>query len=218
MQAVSKGPNIDKSAFLIVDMQNDFLHRDGNFSHIAREHPEAQIDLPFLIGTIPNVKRLADAFRAAGRPVVYLAHVLKPDYSDAAFPYWRVGIEPASGNLTHCVEGTWGAQIIDELKPQEGEHLVVKKGFGGFSNTPLDTVLRNMGVTTCVVSGVTTCVCVSTTVRGGVEYNYPIILVSDAVAEVDQATHEAELKTMARIFADVKTTDEVVRMLDTIRS
>jgi ureidoacrylate peracid hydrolase len=164
------------------------------------------------------VKRLADAFRAAGRPVVYLAHVLKPDYSDASFPYWRVGIEPGIGNRTHCVEGTWGAQIIDDLKPQEGEHLVVKKGFGGFSNTPLDTVLRNMGVTTCVVSGVSTCVCVSTTVRGGVEYNYRMILVSDAVAEVDQATHEAELKTMARVFADVKTTDEVIRMLDSFRS
>jgi ureidoacrylate peracid hydrolase len=217
MQAVT-GPNIDKSAFLIVDMQNDFLHRDESFSHFARDHPEAKIDMPFLIGTIPNVKRLADAFRAAGRPVVYLAHVLKPDYSDAAFPYWRLGMEPASGNRTHCVEGTWGAQIIDDLKSQEGEHLVVKKGFGGFSNTPLDTVLRNMGVTTCVVSGVSTCVCVSTTVRGGVEYNYRMILVSDAVAEVDQATHEAELKTMARVFADVKTTDEVIRMLDSFRS
>lgn len=218
MQAVSKGPDIDRSALLIVDMQNDFLHRDGSFSHIAREHPEANIDMRFLVGTIPNVKGLADAFRAAGRPVVYLAHVLKTDYSDAAFPYWRVGIEPASGNRAHCVEGTWGAQIIDELKPQEGEHLVVKKGFGGFSNTPLDTVLRNLGVTTCVVSGVTTCVCMSTTVRGGVEYNYRMILVSDAVAEVDQVTHETELGTMARIFADVKTTDEVIGILAAIRS
>ena len=54
--------------------------------------------------------------------------MLKPDYSDAAFPYWRVGIEPASGNRSHCVEGTWGVQIIDDLAPQEGEHLVVKKG------------------------------------------------------------------------------------------
>jgi nicotinamidase-related amidase len=218
MKTASISPDIGKSALIIVDMQNDFLHRDGNFSHIAREHPEFEIDMPFLIDTIPNVKRLADAFRAAGRPVVYLAHVLKPDYSDAAFPYWRVGIEPTSGNRTHCVEGTWGAQIIDDLKPQEGDHLIVKKGFGGFSNTPLDTVLRNMGVTTCVVSGVTTCVCVSTTIRGGVEYNYRIILVGDAVAEVDRVTHEAELKTMARIFADVKTTDEVTGMLDSIRS
>ena len=213
MVTASTGPDIRKSALIIADMQNDFLHRDGSFSHIAREHPEAKIDMPFLIGTIPHVKSLADAFRAAGRPVVYLAHVLKHDYSDAAFPYWRVGIEPASDNRTHCVEGTWGAQIIDDLKPQDGEHLVVKKGFGGFSNTPLDTVLRNMGVTTCVVSGVTTCVCVSTTVRGGVEYNYKMILVSDAVAEVDRITHEAELQTMARIFADVKTTDEVIGML-----
>jgi len=218
METGSIGPDIGKSALIIVDMQNDFLHRDGDFSHIAREHPEAQIDLPFLIGTIPNVKRLADAFRAAGRPVVYLALVLKPDYSDAAFPYWRVGIEPGSGNRTHCVEGTWGAQIIDDLKPQEGEHLVVKRGFGGFSNAPLDTVLRNLGVTTCVVSGVTTCVCVSTTVRGGVEYNYRMILVGDAVADVDRDAHDAELRTMARIFADVKTTDEVVGMLGRIRS
>ena len=62
--------------------------------------------------------------------------------------------------------------------------------------------------------GVTTRVCVSTTIRGGVEYNYRMIVVSDAVAEVDRLMHEAELKTMARIFADVKTTDEVVGMLD----
>src|ERR1700757_5257406 len=98
MPVVGKGPEIDKSALIIVDMQNDFLHRDGSFSHIAREHPEAKIDLPFLVGTIPQVKRLADAFRAGGRPVVYLAHVLKPDYSDAAFPYWRGGNGPGGGH------------------------------------------------------------------------------------------------------------------------
>ncbi len=217
MKTTPIGPEIEKSALLIVDMQNDFLHRDGSFGHIAREHPEAKIDIPFLTGTIPHVKKLADAFRAAGRPVIYLAHMLKLDYSDATFPYWRLGMEPASGNRTHCVEGTWGAQIVDELQPHEGEHLIAKKGFGGFSNTPLDTVLRNMGVTTCVVSGVTTCVCVSTTVRGGLEYNYRMILVSDAVAEVDRDTHAAELTTMSRVFADVKTTDEVVGLLDSIR-
>jgi ureidoacrylate peracid hydrolase len=208
------GAEIDRSALLIVDMQNDFLHRDGSFGHIALEHPEFNIDMSFLTGTIPNVKSLADAFRAAGRPVVYLAHVLKPDYSDAAFPYWRIGIEPASGNRTHCVEGTWGAQIIDELEPRECEHLVVKKGFGGFApSTPLDTILRNMGANTCVVTGVTTCVCVSTTVRGGVEHNYRMILVSDAVAEISREAHDAELRTMERLFADVRSTEEVIGLI-----
>ena len=202
-----------RSALIIVDMQNDFLHRDGSFAHFAREHPEANIDLPFLIGTIPHAKGLVDAFRAAGKPVVYVAHVLKPDYSDAAFPYWRLGMEPGGGNRTHCVEGTWGAQIIDELKPRDAEHLVVKKGFGGFFNTPLDTILRNIDVNTCVVAVVTTCVCVSNTVRGGVENNYRMVLVRDAVAEVSRDTHEAEIKTMTRLFADVMTTDEVIESI-----
>jgi ureidoacrylate peracid hydrolase len=199
MTSATIGPEIGKSALIIVDMQNDFLHPEGSFARHTREAPEAGIDMPFLVGTIPPVRRLADAFRNAGRPVVYIAHVLKPDYSDAQFPYWRLGLS-SGGNRPHCVEETWGAQIIDELKPRDGEHLIVKKGFGGFSNTPLDTILRNLDVTTCIVSGVTTCVCVSNTVRGGVEHNYRMVLVNDAVAEVSRYTHEAELKTMARVF------------------
>ena len=68
-------------------------------------------------------------------------------------------------------------------------------------------------MTTCVVCGVTTCVCVSTTIRGGVEHNYRMILASDAVAEVHRDTHDAELKTMQRVFAEVKTVDEIAAML-----
>jgi nicotinamidase-related amidase len=99
-------------------------------------------------------------------------------------------------------------------KPLDGEHLVVKKGFGGFSNTSLNTVLRNMGVTTCVVAGVMTSVCVSSTVRVGVEHNYRMIVVKDAVADVHRENHDAELRILGRVFADVKTIDEVVAMLD----
>jgi nicotinamidase-related amidase len=87
MGTAVKGPEIDRSALIIVDMQNDFLHREGSFGHQAREHPEFNIDMPFLTGTISKAKRLADAFREAGRPVLYVAHVMKPDYSDAAWPY-----------------------------------------------------------------------------------------------------------------------------------
>jgi len=77
------GPEIGKSALIIVDMQNDFVHPEGDFAQSARETPEAGIDMPFLMGTAHQVKRLADAFRDARRPVVYVAFVMKPDYSDA---------------------------------------------------------------------------------------------------------------------------------------
>jgi nicotinamidase-related amidase len=209
------GPDIAKSALIVVDMQNDFLHPDGAFGQMAKAHPERQIDMPFLASTIPAVARLIAAFRRAGRPVVYLAHVLKADYSDAAFPYWR---GTSMKKTSFLVEDSWGAKVIDELAPREDEHLVVKKGFGGFANTPLDTILRNYGVTTCVVSGVTTCVCVSTTVRGGLEYNYRMIIVPDAVAEVSRETHDAELKTMARVFGELKATAEVEALLAPLRS
>ena len=99
MKPTSFGPDIERSALLIVDMQNDFLHRTETSVTSLGSIPNSKIDMPFLVGTTPNVRRLADAFRAAERPVVYLAHVLKPDYSNAAFPYWRVGIELARATV-----------------------------------------------------------------------------------------------------------------------
>jgi hypothetical protein len=67
MQVKIRGGDISRSALIIVDMQNDFLHQDGNFLNIAREHPELGIDVPFLQSTISPIARLANAFRAAGR-------------------------------------------------------------------------------------------------------------------------------------------------------
>jgi nicotinamidase-related amidase len=77
--------------------------------------------------------------------------------------------------------------------------------------------MRNMDINTCVVTGVTTCVCVSTTIRGGVEHNYHMIIVNDGVAEIHRDAHDAELKTMQRIFAEVMSTDELIRMLQADR-
>jgi nicotinamidase-related amidase len=211
MSASVPGPDIRTSALIVVDMQNDFVHPEGHFGYVARQFPERNIDMAFLTSSVGPVKRLVDAFRSAEQPVIFLTHVVKPDYSDAQFPYWR-GTRP-SGNRTFIAEGTWGARIVDELAPLEHEHVVVKKGYGGFSNTPLDTILRNKGVTTCVVAGVTTGVCVSTTVRGGVEHNYRIILVPDAVAEGRRELSDAEITILGRAFADLKTVDEVIALL-----
>ena len=208
---IPAGPDITRSALIIVDMQNDFLHADGGFGRRARANPEKKIDMPFLASTIPNAKKLADAFRRAGRPVVYIAHVLKPDYSDAAFPYWRSGTHASRHDF--LIEGSWGAQIVDELAPHPEEHVVIKKGFGGFHQTELDTILRNYGVTTCVMSGVTTCICVSTTIRGGTELNYRMLIAKDAIAEAQREAHEAELKIFQRCYGDVLSSDEIIAML-----
>lgn len=205
-------PDISSSALIVVDMQNDFVSEGGYFDRMAKEHPEAGIDSEFLASTVPNIRRLLEAFRGERRPVVYIKHVLESDYLDACFPYWRMPQDPGPVASEFIVEGTWGAKITDELKPAPGERIVVKKGFNGFHRTPLEAILRNMGVTTCVMTGVTTCVCVSSTTRGGVERNFRMIFVSDCTAEIHREWHQAELATMNWVFADVMDSDQVFEM------
>jgi len=197
-----------KPALIIVDMQNDAVHKDGYHGEDAKKG--IPIDLGFLMSPVPNIKRLAAAFRKAGRPVIHVVMMLRPDYSDACFPYWKFERPIERG---FHVEGTWGNQIIDELTPQKGDYIVVKKGYGGFHNTELEPMLRNLGVDTCVMTGVGTPVCVGTTVREGVNRNFRMIVVSDGTAALSKASHEAELRLLPFVFADVKTSDEVLKML-----
>jgi ureidoacrylate peracid hydrolase len=199
-----------KQALLIVDMENDVI-KEGGYNHSLVKDGIIPIDFEFYASPIPNVKRLAEAFRAAGKPVIYITLELRPDYSDACFPYWRMH-EPIERHFH--VEGTWGAQIVDELTPEEGDYKVIKKGFGGFHNTELETILHNLDIDTCVVTGVGTPVCVGSTVREGVSRNFRMVVVSDGTASFTRPSHEGELKTIMHPIADVKTTDEVIETLE----
>jgi nicotinamidase-related amidase len=204
--------DISCAALIIVDMQNDFLHPDGAFGQRVRRLPERLAGMSLLAATIPTVKRLLDGFRDAGRPIVHTITTFQPDYADAQLPHGRHGL--TSDGRALLLEGSWGAQIVDELAPRRGEYVVAKKGYGGFANPTLNTILRFRGVTTCVVAGITTAICVSSTIRGGVEYNYRMVLVEDAVAEQSREMHEAEVKILERGFADVASTREVVATLE----
>jgi len=207
--------SLERAALIVVDMQNDFVHPDGGFGASARQ-PGSSIDFAGLRATIPMVAKLLAAARKAQRPVVFITHVLRADYADAAYPYWRAGPPGTTRRGNFLIEGTWGAQVIDDLAPTPGEHVVVKKGFDGFSNTGLDMLLRNLGVDTIVVCGVKTCVCVSSTVRGASERNYQIVVVGDACADNRREWHEAELVTLSRIFADVLDTVTVTGLFGAV--
>jgi nicotinamidase-related amidase len=192
-----------RSALIIVDMQNNFVDPDGFFGGLAKA---GMVDLEFLRSPITNIKRMAVAFRAAGRPVVYLMSTNRPDFLDSCAPPM-----PGQVEKKFLVEGTLGAQIIDELKPEKGDIIVVKKGFGGFAHTELDFILRHLGVTTCVFTGVATEVCVSSTIREGTYYGYQMIIVSDGCAGMSRETHKVELNILSGAIAvKVKTTDEVI--------
>ena len=111
------------------------------------------------------------------------------------------------------LKGSWGAQIIEELTPHETDHMVMKKAYGAFFQTPLDRILRNLGIKILVMTGVATNYCVETTSREAVAYGYDVIMVNDATATFDLEGHQATMKVIATGFGEVMSTEEVLKLL-----
>jgi nicotinamidase-related amidase len=134
-----------RTALLIVDMQNDFLL------------PGAQGFTPDGLKVIPNIRKLSDSCRSAGIPVVYIRHVLRRDGSDAGI----LG-EIFGGHARSIVlEGSTGAEIHRDLKPEKGDIVIKKLRFSAFQGTELETLLRSKGMDTVIIAGVTTETCCS---------------------------------------------------------
>lgn len=196
---------------IIVDMQNDFLHPEGFVPRYSREIGVPENSFELLRKPIPFIKKLADFFRSQAKPVVYVYTAWEADYSDVAIPLRKMrGKAREAGAL---VDGSWGAEIIDELKPQAGSHMVMKKAYGGFFRTSLDQTLQSLGAKTLFMTGVATNFCVETTAREAVGYGYDIVMVRDAAATYDPAGHQASLAVMSAGFGDVMSTDEVMQVI-----
>ena len=203
--------DLEKAALIIVDMQNDFIH-DKGFVRKSSEGigvPAESLDL--LKKPIPFIQRLAESFRTNGKDVIYIYTAWEKDYSDIALPLKKMG--PKAKEMGALVKGSWGTHIIDELAPQQNDHMVMKKAYGAFFQTPLDRTLRNLGVNTLVMTGVATNFCVETTAREAVAYGYDIIMVKDGTATFDPEGHQATLKVITTGFGEVMSTDEVLGLM-----
>ena len=148
-----------KTALIVVDMQNDFAHPNGKlYSPTSRE-------------IIPRIKSLVQKARAKGVRVIYTQDTHYPD-DPVEFPIWG----------PHVVKGTWGWQIVDELKPSEGDIVVEKMRYDAFFGTPMDHILRMYGVQHLVVTGTVANICVLHTVASARLRLYDVDVPEHAVA------------------------------------
>jgi nicotinamidase-related amidase len=203
--------DLEKAALIIVDMQNDFIHKDGFVLKYSEGVGVPKTALERLKMPIPFIKDLAQFFRSKGKHVIYVYTAWARDYSDVALPLKKMRDRAKEAGA--LVEGSWGARIIDELIPKDTDHLVVKKAYGGFFQTSFDRVLRNLGIKTLIMTGVATNFCVETTAREAVAYGYEVILVNDATASFDPEGHQATTKVIATGFGEVMSTAEVKELL-----
>ena len=208
--------DLEKAALIIVDMQNDFIHDNGFVRKSSQGIGVPADSLDLLKKPIPFIQRLAESFRTNGRDVIYIYTAWEKDYSDVALPLKKMGAK--AKEMGALVKGSWGAHIIDELAPHPNDHMVMKKAYGAFFQTPLDRTLRNLGINTLVMTGVATNFCVETTAREAVAYGYDIIMVKDGTATFDPEGHQATLKVITTGFGEVMSTDEVLGLMSSSES
>jgi nicotinamidase-related amidase len=166
------------TALIVIDMQRDFIEPGGFGATLGN-------DVSLLKKIVPTVARLIEAFRSAGLPIIHTRECHKPDLSDLpkakhlrGKPSMRIGDPGPMGRI--LIAGEPGADIVPELAAKPGEIVLDKPGKGAFYGTPLGALLAERKITHLVFAGVTTEVCVQTTMREANDRGFECLLAEDA--------------------------------------
>jgi ureidoacrylate peracid hydrolase len=202
----------DRTAVLLVDMQNAFASKGGTLDL-------AGIDVTPAARAVANARRLIDVAREAGIPVIYLTMGYPLDQStaggdDSPNPRKELALclmrERPELRGTLLTFGTWDFQIVDELKPRPDEPVITKARYSGFAGTDLDSVLRARGIRYLLMAGIASNVCVESTLRDAFFHEYWPVMIEDATMPGGPPViQQATIYNVMTFFGWVSTVDEV---------
>lgn len=205
----SAGFPVTDSAVIVVDMQNSYLHPEGAFARLwPQMETPPEYDPQRMRRAIPGCRRLVDAARREGIPVIYLKYVYRPDYQDGGILIREVW--PALKDANYVAAGSWESEVVEELEPAEGDFVVEKSRYSGFYATRLETVLRSLGAATLYIAGVGTRHCVESTARDAHMRDYRVFIVADATADVGEDMEQSVFASFSIGFGWVASIDEIV--------
>ena len=210
-----------RTAVIVVDMENDFAAKGGMFDRAGADISGAQK------AVAPTAKVLAAA-RRAGMKIIYLKMGYRADLSDLGAPdsvnrtrHLKFGVgqkirAPDGRESRVLIRETWDTDIVPELKPQANEIVVYKTRFSGFYETDLDATLKKLGIKYLIVTGVTTSICVGSTVRDAMFRDYLCVLLRDCMSELvgqdlPRTNHEASLLNAEVLFGWVSDSEQFVK-------
>ena len=164
-------------ALLVIDMLNDFIKEDG-----ALYCGKTSEDI------VLNISDKISQFRKEGSLVIFIMDSHDPE--DVEFNLFP----------RHCVQGSYGAQLISELKTEKGDLIIAKASFDGMFNTNLEYILRQKKIEEVYLTGVCTSICIMETASSLAKHNYRIFVFKDSVADFDQEAHNFALKRISSLY------------------
>jgi len=185
--------DMSSTALVLIDLQHGIVAMD------VHPQPSQQV--------VARNRQLADAFRAAGAPVVLVTVGTLADGKDALMPPCDAGHPPAAQRPAN-----W-SQVVPEMAEQPGDIRIMKRQWGAFYGTELDLQLRRRGVRTIVLAGISTHVGVESTARDAYERGYAQVFVSDAMASPSAEAHANTLKNVFPRIGRTRTTEQVLRAI-----
>jgi ureidoacrylate peracid hydrolase len=193
-----------RTALLVIDVQNDFIHPEG---WGGRHAPDG----PSLRHVIPVINTLIAAARQAGVVVVYVVMEHGPDIDAPNYQARYIARGMADDIL--CRQGSWGAELDAELAAPRPEDIIIRRqSYDGFARTELDGLLRQRGVESCVATGVVTNLCVQTTIQHAFSLGYYVALASDGTAAASALEHDVALEGFRRFFGPVMTGRDIAAL------
>jgi nicotinamidase-related amidase len=207
--------DLAKTALVMIDMQRDFLEPGGFGESLGN-------DVTLLGKAVGPCRALLEAMRARGVLIIHTREGHRPDLSDAprakverGAPSTRIGAPGPMGRI--LIRGEKGHDLIEALAPRKGEPVIDKPGKGAFYATDLQAILHNRGVETLIVCGVTTEVCVHTTVREANDRGYKCLVPGDCCASYFPEFHEVGLRMIKAQGAIFGWVTDSTRLLAALR-
>lgn len=193
------------TAIVLVEYQNDFT-TEGGALHGAVAEVMEQTQM------LANTRKLVDEARKLGANIIYSPIQFAKGYGEiTAHPY---GILAGVVNSTAFVKGEWGAEIVDELTPVEGDIVLEgKRGLDAFASTNLDFILRSKGIRTVALGGFLTNCCVESTMRSAYERGFEVVTLTDCVAATSPEEHANAIKYDYPMFSKPMTSAEFAELL-----
>jgi ureidoacrylate peracid hydrolase len=203
-----KGYDINP-ALIVIDVQNGFAGKGGSYDLLGME-------ISNYTKVIPKIRDLIIMCRSAEIPIFYTQAVREASGIDLLTKSHQILPKSREERIMKrpiCIRGTWDADIVDDIKPIESDHIVIKRRDSAFHDTEIGVWLRSIRVDTLIFCGIDTSICVETSLRDAFNLGYDIIVVSDATASSNRKHYDSTLENVIDYYGIVVESKEIFQYL-----